>query len=120
MTYDTVIVDSHVILPNGMIDKNIIIDEGKILKMGSPKKLMKELGNSGITVQLGQNINNVNIDHALKDLKYTVEDSRMHFTIKDPEKAIPEIIQKLTKTNGFIILSLGPSQNRNPRVADHT
>ena len=31
MTYDTVIVDSHVILPNGMIDKNIIIDEGKIV-----------------------------------------------------------------------------------------
>ena len=27
MTYDTVIVDSHVILPNGMIDKNIVIDE---------------------------------------------------------------------------------------------
>ena len=31
MTYDTVIVDSHVILPQGMIDKNIIIDEGKIV-----------------------------------------------------------------------------------------
>ncbi len=31
MTYDTVIVDSHVILPQGMVDKNIIIDEGKIV-----------------------------------------------------------------------------------------
>jgi len=31
MTYDTVIVDSHVILPNGMVDKNIVIDEGKIV-----------------------------------------------------------------------------------------
>ena len=31
MTYDTVIVDSHVILPTGMIDKNIVIDEGKIV-----------------------------------------------------------------------------------------
>lgn len=31
MTYDTVITDSHVILPQGMIDKNIIIDEGKIV-----------------------------------------------------------------------------------------
>ena len=28
MTYDTVIIDSHVILPTGMIDKNIIIDDG--------------------------------------------------------------------------------------------
>ena len=31
MTYDTVIVDSHVILPQGMVDKNILIDEGKIV-----------------------------------------------------------------------------------------
>lgn len=31
MTYDTVIVDSHVILPSGMVDKNIVIDEGKIV-----------------------------------------------------------------------------------------
>lgn len=31
MTYDTVIVDSHVILPQGMADKNIIIDEGTIV-----------------------------------------------------------------------------------------
>ena len=31
MTYDTVIVDSHVILPQGMVDKNIIIDEGKVV-----------------------------------------------------------------------------------------
>ena len=31
MTYDTVIVDSHVILPQGMVEKNIIIDEEKIV-----------------------------------------------------------------------------------------
>jgi len=31
MTYDTVITDSHIILPQGIIDKNIIIDEGKIV-----------------------------------------------------------------------------------------
>jgi len=31
MTYDTVIVDSHIILPQGMIDKNIIIDDEKIV-----------------------------------------------------------------------------------------
>lgn len=31
MTYDTLIKDSHVILPHGMIDKNIIIDDGKIV-----------------------------------------------------------------------------------------
>lgn len=31
MTYDTVITDSHIILPQGMVDKNIVIDEGKIV-----------------------------------------------------------------------------------------
>jgi dihydropyrimidinase len=31
MTYDTVITDTHIILPQGMVDKNIIIDEGKIV-----------------------------------------------------------------------------------------
>jgi dihydropyrimidinase len=31
MTYDSVIIDSHIILPQGMVDKNLIIDEGKIV-----------------------------------------------------------------------------------------
>ena len=31
MTCDTVIVGSHVVLPTGIIDKNIILDEGKII-----------------------------------------------------------------------------------------
>ena len=33
MTFDSVITDSHVILPQGMINKNIVIDEGKIVKL---------------------------------------------------------------------------------------
>ncbi len=32
MTFDTVVVDSHVVLPHGIIDKNIIIDDGKVVK----------------------------------------------------------------------------------------
>ena len=31
MTYDTVITESHIITPNGIEDKNIIIDDGKIV-----------------------------------------------------------------------------------------
>jgi len=31
MTYDTIITNSHIILPQGMIDKNILIDDGKIV-----------------------------------------------------------------------------------------
>ncbi|ABX12110.1 dihydroorotase [Nitrosopumilus maritimus] len=33
MTYDAVIVDSHVILPQGMVDKNIVIDDGKVVSL---------------------------------------------------------------------------------------
>ena len=33
MTFDSVITDSHVILPQGMVNKNIVIDEGKIVKL---------------------------------------------------------------------------------------
>jgi dihydropyrimidinase len=35
MTYDTVIVDSHVVLPQGMVNKNIVIDEEKIVDFTS-------------------------------------------------------------------------------------
>src|SRR5207245_10887859 len=35
MTFDAVIINSHVVLPNGIIDKNIVIDEGKIVGLTS-------------------------------------------------------------------------------------
>jgi len=33
MTYDTVIINSHLVLPQGLIDKNIVVDEGKIVSI---------------------------------------------------------------------------------------
>ena len=33
MTYDSVIVDSHVITPRGMEEKNIVINDGKIVSL---------------------------------------------------------------------------------------
>ena len=33
MTYDTVIVGSHVVLPTGIIDKNLVLDDGKIISL---------------------------------------------------------------------------------------
>jgi dihydropyrimidinase len=52
MTYDTVIVDSHVVLPQGMINKNIVIDEGKIVDFTSdiPSSDHKINGNGLISV----------------------------------------------------------------------
>lgn len=33
MTFDTVITNSHVVLPTGVVDKNIVINEGKIISL---------------------------------------------------------------------------------------
>ena len=46
MTYDTVIVGPHVVLPTGIIDKNLVLDDGKIIGLtneipSSDKKLMR-------------------------------------------------------------------------------
>ena len=31
MTFDSIILNSHVVLPSGIVDKNIVIDDGKIV-----------------------------------------------------------------------------------------
>ena len=94
----TILLTTHYIEEAELLCDNVaIIDEGTILKEGSPKQLTKELGKSGVTVQTGKAIQN--IENLLTDLTYTVEDSRLHFSVDDAEKAIPNIIQKLSKIN---------------------
>ena len=96
----TILLTTHYIEEAELLCENVaIIDEGKILKKGTPKNLTQELGKSGVTVKIGKNINNINIESSLNDLNYTMEDSRLHFSVKDPEKSISEIIQRLTKIN---------------------
>ena len=94
----TILLTTHYIEEAELLCDNVaIIDEGTILKKGSPKQLTKELGKSGVTVQTRKGIQN--IENLLTDLTYTVEDSRLHFSVDDAEKAIPDIIQKLSKIN---------------------
>ena len=94
----TILLTTHYIEEAELLCDNVaIIDEGTILKEGSPKQLTKELGKSGVTVQTGQGMQGIEI--LLTDLTYTIEDSRLHFSVKDAEKAIPNIIQKLSKIN---------------------
>jgi len=33
MTFDAIVIGSHVVLPNGIVDKNIVIDDGKIVDL---------------------------------------------------------------------------------------
>ena len=94
----TILLTTHYIEEAELLCDNVaIIDEGTILKEGSPKQLTKELGKSGVTVQTGQGMQG--IENLLTDLTYTIEDSRLHFSVEDAEKAIPNIIQKLSKIN---------------------
>ena len=94
----TILLTTHYIEEAELLCENVsIIDEGKILKQGSPKSLTEDLGQSGITVQLTQE----SIDKKLPmlDLDYSIEDSRIHFSVKNPELVIPKIIQELTSKN---------------------
>ncbi|GIT32106.1 MAG: hypothetical protein Ct9H300mP2_1850 [Candidatus Neomarinimicrobiota bacterium] len=80
---------THYIEEAEMLCENVaIIDEGKILKGGSPKTLTQELGKAGITVQL----NHVPGDIAqyLRNFTYTQEKNRLHFVVKDPDSSIPK------------------------------
>jgi len=92
----TILLTTHYIEEAELLCENIaIIDEGKILKKGTPKDLTKELGTAGISI----NVLNIkeNIKSVLSDYKYNIEDNRIHFSVKDPDIIMPEIIQVLTK-----------------------
>ena len=94
----TILLTTHYIEEAEQLCENIaIIDEGKILKKGSPKELTQELGSSGITIKIGDVINK--FDSFLNDYSYTFNDNRLHFSVKNPDVAIPDIIQKLSENN---------------------
>ena len=96
----TILLTTHYIEEAELLCENIsIIDEGKILKEGSPKALTEELGKSGVTVQLSKNTNINDLKIPTLDQEYTVEDSRVHFSVKNPELAIPKIIHELSSKN---------------------
>ena len=94
----TILLTTHYIEEAEQLCENIaIIDEGKILKRGSPKELTQELGSSGITIKIGDAKNKFN--SFLSDYSYTFSDNRLHFSVKNPDVAMPDIIQKLSENN---------------------
>ena len=94
----TILLTTHYIEEAEQLCENIaIIDEGKILKRGSPKELTQELGSSGITIKIGDARNR--FDSFLSDYSYTFSDNRLHFSVKNPDVAMPDIIQRLSKNN---------------------
>ena len=91
----TILLTTHYIEEAELLCENVaIIDNGKILKMGAPKELTRELGEAGITVVL-ENLNGLN-KKDLENYKYTSDKNRLHFSVKDPDKELPKIIRVLS------------------------
>jgi ABC-2 type transport system ATP-binding protein len=94
----TILLTTHYIEEAELLCENVaIIDEGKILKEGSPKDLTRELGTAGITVQLGNMENE--IESFLDKFTFTRKENRIHFLVNNPDSAMPEIILQLSKAN---------------------
>ena len=91
----TILLTTHYIEEAELLCENVaIIDNGKILKMGAPKELTRELGEAGITVVL-ENLNGLNKKH-LENYKYTNDKNRLHFSVKSPDEELPKIIRVLS------------------------
>jgi|TARA_B100000809_G_scaffold96878_2_gene95416 ABC-2 type transport system ATP-binding protein len=97
----TILLTTHYIEEAELLCENVaIIDEGKILKEGSPKDLTQKLGTAGITVQLGNMESD--IESFLDKFTFTLEENRIHFSVNNPDSAMPEIIRQLSKANVHI------------------
>ena len=94
----TILLTTHYIEEAELLCENVaIIDEGKILKEGPPKILTEELGTAGISINIGNT--NQKLDSYFSEYTYTIEKNRLHFSVKDPDKALPKIIKKLSEAD---------------------
>ena len=93
----TILLTTHYIEEAELLCENVaIIDNGKILKKGSPKQLTRDLGEAGILVVL-ENINDLN-EKELDQYKYTNNKNRLHFSVKNPDEELPKIIRILSQS----------------------
>jgi ABC-2 type transport system ATP-binding protein len=97
----TILLTTHYIEEAELLCKEVaIIDKGKIITVGSPTALIKQLGRAGISIQLSGRCDN--FADILKDFTYTQSGNRLHFTVKDPEEEMPKIISVLSKSGCHI------------------
>ncbi len=93
----TILLTTHYIEEAELLCEEVaIIDEGKIIKQGQPQQLIRDLGRSGVTIHLS------GWHEDLPDLlsEYTCTDcdqGRLHFTMRNPEQALPKIIKILVE-----------------------
>ena len=92
----TILLTTHYIEEAEMLCEDVaIIDAGKIIAQGKPKDMTKQSGTAGITIQLTGWDETMKSD--VSEFTFTIDGNRLHFTVKDPEESLPEIINILTK-----------------------
>jgi len=90
----TILLTTHYIEEAELLCEKVgIIDQGEIIKEGSPRALTKELGTSGINVHMTGWCDE--LKDALSAFSFTFENNRLHFTVNEPEAVMAEIIQIL-------------------------
>ena len=101
----TIIITTHYMdEADKLCDRLAIMDRGKIVVLGSPKKLKKDLGGDIIRLKA----NNLNVD-VLKKLKYVKKvencDGEVCLTIRDANKHLQEILKAVGKVESVEIRS---------------
>jgi len=92
----TILLTTHYIEEAELLCEQVaIIDKGKVIANDTPKNLTRQLGKAGITIALS-GWNNT-LKNVLNDFKYTHQEGRLHFSVKDPEAELPKIISILSK-----------------------
>ena len=92
----TILLTTHYIEEAEMLCEDVaIIDAGKIIARGKPEDMTKQSGTAGITIQLTGWDETMKSD--VSQFTFTIDGNRLHFTVKDPEESLPEIINILTK-----------------------
>ena len=97
----TILLTTHYIEEAEMLcDKVAIIDSGKVIAKDTPNGLICKDSLSGITVSLSEPFNVS--ENILEKYTYTLDDKRLHFTTKDPEGDMPQIIRLLSQSGAHI------------------
>ncbi len=93
----TILLTTHYIEEAELLCEEVaIIDEGKIIKQGQPQQLTRELGRSGVTIHLSgwhEDLPGLLSEYTCTDC----DQGRLHFTMREPEQALPNIIKILVE-----------------------
>lgn len=93
----TVILTTHYLEEADFLcDRIAIIDQGKVIEIGSPKELKQKIGGEVVTVKTPEPDRLVKL---VSNAKVEKHDHEVMFTVKDSAKFVPELAKKADKNN---------------------